>query len=322
MAGVGPIPRVDGVDPALNAVIHKALARNPAERFASAGDLAVAARSAAHGDGVPTVEQSVATGQARTGFSDTDSKASTRAFGEAAPTSVMPATHRGRRAWILAAAAAAVIVGIGVAAVIASGGGSDSTTVVTTVESVISEDAPTEEPTAGGQSPTAELDMSDANAEPPTEAQAGSNKVEATYYEGVAYSILVPSNWEHEIVDERSSEGFYTNKWFDPEEPATYIRSDGGNPFPGGDLVEETRDYVAQNEAAGYETIYYGADLLEGRPAARWVFLDEGDKRSDYFFAECGLGLAVVGSAPKSRYFEMQQLFRESASSAHLYCGE
>jgi hypothetical protein len=119
----------------------------------------------------------------------------------------------------------------------------------------------------------------------------------------------------------RSSEGFYTNKWFDPEEPATYIRADGGNPYSAGDLVEGTRGFVEANEAAGYETVFYGAERLEGRPAARWVFLDEGDKRSDYFFTECGRGLAVVGSAPKARFLKVQQLFREVAASAHLHCG-
>lgn len=325
--GVGPVPHVDGVDPALNPVIQRALARYPADRFASAGDLAAAARSAAIGDGVPTVEQSVATGNARTGFSEAESDASTRAFGDTARTRSMPGDPqkpgRGRRVLLYGAGAAAVLAGIGVAVAIAAGGAGDSTTIVKTTASTVTEEAPAEEPTAAAQSETSELEMP-GREEPASEkaASGDSNVVEASLYEGAAYSIVVPAGWDHRVVDERSSEGFYTNKWFDPEEPATYIRSDGGNPYSSGDVVESTREFVAQNEAAGYETVFYGADNLEGRPAARWVFLDEGDKRSDYFFSECGLGLAVVGSAPKARFAEMQQLFRESASSARLYCGE
>jgi hypothetical protein len=322
--GVGPPPSVEGVDPSLNSVIRRALARDPAARFASAGALAHAARSTAAGDGVPTVEESVATGEARTGFSEGQDEAATRPFVAAGPTVPMAprdsgAGGRGRRLWIGAFAAVAVLAGAAVAVAIAAGGGGGSTTIVKTTASTVTEEVPAKEPTTSlAEEPAAEASATQATEPPAEEA----NEVEASLFEGSAYSIAVPSSWEHRIDDERSSEGFYTNKWFDPEEEETYIRSDGGNPYESGDLVEGTREFVEANEAAGYETIFYGADTLEGRPAARWVYLAEGDKRSDYFFTECGLGLAVVGSAPPERFPEMQQLFREVASSAHLYCGE
>jgi hypothetical protein len=323
VVGVGAPPMLDDVDPSLNSVIGRALARDPADRFASAGALAEAARGAASGDGLPTVEQSVATGEARTGFSEAETEAETRPVGDPGPTRPMPtggrSSGRARRIWISALAAAAVLAGIAVAVTLATAGGGDSTTIVKTTASTVTEEVPAEEPGASASEAPSDESAEAAEAEPPSTA---ASDIEAALFEGAAYSVVVPSDWQHRVSDVRSSEGFYTNKWFDPEEPDTYIRVDGGNPYSSGDLVEGTRGFVEANEAAGYETVFYGADHLEGRPAARWVFLDEGDKRSDYFFTECGRGLAVVGSTPEARFAEMQQLFREVAASARLYCGE
>ena len=312
----GEIPTIPDVDPAINAVIQRATAKRPGDRYPSAGDLSSAARSAAAGEGLPTVEQSVATGAAATGRSEAQSEAPTETFGPTEVTRSMEAD--GGAGWsrkkLLAAvsAGAAIVAGIGAAIVIASGSGGEQTTIVRTTASTVTEEVPSEEPAESTQ----ELQEPETtDAEPP-------ESIEASLYEGAAYSIVVPSVWDHEVQDERSSEGFYTNKWFDPSEPATFIRSDGGNPYSSGDLVEGTRGFVERNEAAGYETIFYGADVVGGRPAARWVFLDEGDKRSDYFFTECGEGLAVVGSAPAVRFPVVEQLFREVAASARLYCGD
>jgi serine/threonine protein kinase len=322
--GLGLLPSIEGVDPSLDLVIRRALARDPAERFASAGALARAARSAAAGDGVPTVEESVATGEARTGFSEAQDEAETRPFGSPAPTQPMPPGRaaRSRRRLVLPALAAfAILAGIGVAVAIAAAGGTDSTTIIKTTAATVTEETPDNEPTASSsEEPDSTSGDPAAEASAPKEPEP--TEIEASLFEGAAYSIAVPSDWEHRVNDERSSEGFYTNKWFDPEEPATYIRSDGGNPYTAGDVVEGTREFVEANEAAGYQTISYGPDSLERRPAARWVYLAEGDKRSDYFFTECGLGMAVVGSAPQARFAQMEQLFREVAGSTRLYCGE
>jgi hypothetical protein len=63
-----PPPRPSAIDPrlprALDAVVERAMSKDPAARFPSAGDLANAADAAARGEPAPQHEHSVATGAA------------------------------------------------------------------------------------------------------------------------------------------------------------------------------------------------------------------------------------------------------------------
>lgn len=81
-------------------------------------------------------------------------------------------------------------------------------------------------------------------------------------------------------------------------------------------LVEEVR------QSPGYREISYGPDFKEGREAARWIYEIDGDKRADYFFVNCGQGLASVGSTAPDRYPELASMFRAVAFSALPFCGE
>ena len=123
------------VEPAFDDVIRRGLAKDPDERYPSAGDLGRAARAATIGTASPTPERSVATGAAATGV------AATRPSGEplaAAPTAAAPtppATTGGdavtqplpggqggssgrSRGLIVAALIAALALGVGAAALL------------------------------------------------------------------------------------------------------------------------------------------------------------------------------------------------------------
>jgi hypothetical protein len=113
---------------------------------------------------------------------------------------------------------------------------------------------------------------------------------------------------------------YYENLWREAGDPEnTFIRIDGGNLVSVGSpsaasegLVEEVR------QDPEYREISYAPDYKNGREAARWVYELDGDKRADFFFVECGRGLASVGSTTPSRYPELAATFREVAFSTEL----
>lgn len=310
-----PITRIPGVDPRLNEAIQKATAKDPENRFASAGDLARAAKFAASGHKIPSASsRRVAVGPASSGMSEANlSEAATKRHSEpqTRATAQLPAAskdHRGRRTPLLAAAAIAVVVaGIVSGLVISRGGSDDAETVVKTLNSTI----------------TREAEQTGANEGDQGQASRSQSVPGLGPFGGIAYSLEVPNGWDHDEAEAFSSDGgFYTNIWRDTSDPEnTYIRVDGGNREPASDPMAASESLVDQlREASDYREYFYGPELLQGRAAARWVFSIDGNKRVDYFFTECGRGLAVVGSTLPARFPELQPMFRAVAASAYVDC--
>jgi hypothetical protein len=115
-------PRVPDVPRAFEAVIARAMAKDPAERFASAGDLGRAALAAVGAAPPPTGERSVATGRAAASDQETMPPGASE-LTPAAPTLLAPdAPSRGPRHPRLLATGALALVGAGVALALATGG--------------------------------------------------------------------------------------------------------------------------------------------------------------------------------------------------------
>jgi hypothetical protein len=138
--GLGDSP----ADRALDAVVSQAMAKDPNERYQSAGDLGRAAVAASAGERLTTLQGSVATGAAATGVNDT--LAPTKRLGQArepvtwqlppgtATEAARPPARRGRRTAVIAAACAALAVAGAAGFAIASQSGDDGVPARTVTE--------------------------------------------------------------------------------------------------------------------------------------------------------------------------------------------
>lgn len=321
-----PLPSLGGGEP-LDAVIARATDKDPDRRFPSAGDLSRAAAEPHTAVTRRIPERSVAIGPAAVGYVEGSEGAWDEEMVARDPDGLetrmlhqRDASSSRRRPLVLAIAAAALLAVGALAAILIGSGGSESPKVVRETVTATTEAAATvdEGDEGGGESePEAE-----ASVEPPGAGSGSSAPLPGLEaFEGIAYSGLAPVGWEHELVDKPVS-NYYENVWREPSDPeSTFVRVDAGNPVEGESpmaisepLVEEVR------QVSGYREISYEPDFKEGREAARWIFELDGDKRADYFFVTCGVGVASVGSTSPDRYPELAPMFREVAFSMMPHC--
>jgi serine/threonine protein kinase len=293
-------------------VLERALSRDPADRYQSAGDLGRAALAAARGEPATDPERTVARGAAAAPTapihpSRRDSggvvEEQTRALGR-------DRGGGGNRAALVAIGAIAILaIGVMAAVAISSSGGTKTETIARTV----TEEQPAPEVATSNSSETG--DSAAASA-------AGPAETPLEPFEGRLYTAEVPSGWTAESIEKRISSR-YESQWRNPQEENTSVLIDSQLHPESTSALEDAETVRAEaSQSSGYNEISFAPITLPGLgvEAARWVFEVENDRRVDYFFVVCGDGFAVLGSASPESFGSWAPLFNEVAYSVSPRC--
>ncbi len=316
-----PSPRAadPSLAPAFDAVIGRALAKDPDDRFPSAGDLGRAAAAAAAGTTVTQPERSVATGAASPATTVASSReeparpqpvttASTRSFPRPAPRpdvapppGAPPRRPQGRRAVIPLIAGAAVLLIAGAAAAIllmrSSGASRPSGLAGRTVSAQLTtpprRTAPTS-PTAPQPSDRGSTQTSTMGANVPSSPSSTTST-----YQADTYAVRRQSDWTV-ASDNQPTRGYFETEFRSPDGQSfvriDHIPGETADPATKAGQVES-----ATRSSAGYQRIAFETVSLAGRPGFEWIFKirDSASPEKVDFFTNTGSdGYAILGGGP------------------------
>jgi predicted Ser/Thr protein kinase len=327
-----PLPALgdDAAHPLAEAV-ERATAKDPDDRYPSAGDLARAAAAAVEGTAISAAERSVATGVAATGLLEAGESSRTRTMkapppaprGDAEARTAAMATaapRRSHRARGGGSSSARTVAAIGGSVVLAAGligaalifaGGKDSAT-----RTIVSQSAQSGEPPPDREAPTDQGESVSGEAE---SAAASASSSRSTYSQAL-YSVEIPSEWVQETDDEPSG-SYVESVWRNPSEPNTSITVDAETPAPSVPPIVSAESVRAQtSQSSGYRELSFEPTSLNGLPAARWIFEVPEDRRVDYFVNQCNVGIAILGSTTPAIFGSLAPIFHEAASSVTVPC--
>jgi hypothetical protein len=305
------------VDPSLprefDKVLHRALARDPGDRYPSAGDLGRAATAAAHGERATGPERSVARGAAASARPYEPTQATPI---PEHPTQVIQ-THRSRNR---VAVSGAILVGlaiVAVAAILISNSGSSDSGSSKAEASVGKKKHPTRESEA-------KATASDAKeARERAESGASGQAAEALPLEpftGNLYNAQVPVGWTPEEIEEHPST-YYQSKWRNPEDENTSVTIDSQVHTGSSNAVEDAEGVREETaRTPGYRELAFEETALQEQQAVRWVFEVEEDRRVDYFVISCGIGFGILGSSSPPTWGQWAPTFHAVANSATGIC--
>jgi serine/threonine protein kinase len=281
------------VPPAMDAVVQRACAKEPDDRFASAAELARALVQAAGDQGVaPTVASETTRPTEETVVSARTATAAT------APQPVRPPPARPpsgeppgppparRRGYLLPGLIGAVILAVIVAVIVLSSGGS-------------SKDTP-----ASGT-------VTSSTASTPTQSAVTS----LTRATGSIFTIDIPKGWRQR--DTVTGGGLHRTTWTDPDDPQTAVLVD---PIPQVKSTPEGRargvDANLQRTKPGYRRISLGPATVASHSGYELTYEIGGVRFLDQFVnLNCQDGYAVQGQAPASRFSSLEPSFKRMANS-------
>ena len=324
-----PVPPLEGHLEArrLDAVVARATAKQPEDRYPSAGDLARAATAALKGAEVTAPEHSVATGVAASGLIEGEPASRTRTMKSppprpraqettrmAQPSPVSPRTRRhagpGVRTAAVIGGCLVLAAGLLAAALVLAGDSKNEGT-----RTVVSQRVETVDETQPAETSPSEPSEVEVEAE-------ASSAPETTFFSQALYNVEIPAGWIQETDDEPVS-NYTESVWRNPAEPNTAIVIDaqpsGGSGSP---MVDAETVRAQTSQSSGYREHSLEAIALDGLPAARWVFDVAGDRRVDYFIEPCFVGIAVLGSSSPGTFGSNAQAFHQAASSVEVPCAE
>ncbi len=306
-ANEGPPPLNPGGLHTFDDVLGRALARNPEERYRSAGDLGRAASAAAGTRVEAPTERSVATGAAEAGLLE-DSPSprqvrSVRATPYDRPTARMPSSRAANKSrHSLALGSAIVICAVAIAGGLVAGalllagdGGAESSTIVRREQPAeTTATTTTTEEEAGEAEEAADFESDESEAEAAVSSTSGRDP-----FYGNLYSATVPAGWNQEEFEDLASDGSYIeNTWNSPDgSEALKIDMSPGEPRDPTESAEQIADGL---EGAG-ETVYaINREVIRGGLLGTELAFSASSaptERSDFFFNLGDNGFAVLGSA-------------------------
>jgi hypothetical protein len=338
---------VPGAGLAFDAVVVRALAKTPDERYPSAGDLGRAAEAAAVGQLTTVPERSVAAGSAAlvtqprvAAIAGAAQQMGPAAAQQSGPTARLPVTaplpaatapppsYAGPPPSYAApppsyappppsstppprSASKWPIVAVCLTLLVLGG-----TAIALAAAGVFkSKPSPPKETTVVIQQPAAQsaqptTPTATVPPTPTTPAPSSTGSGTATYSTST-YSADYPASWS--ILSDNVDKGAYTEtRMQSPDSRAAVLidRTPGSAIDPG----EEAQGVESQTaKTAGYRRISFGPTTLGGKPAWKWVFELPSGRRVDYFTNVGGGRFAVLGSG--SDFSASQQVAREVAAS-------
>ncbi len=319
--------------PEFDEVIGRALARHPADRYPSAGDLGRAAMAAAHGQRSETPERTVARGAASAADRRYEPTRTTATSGPA----TQPMQRHRSHSWPAIGVSLLAIVAIaalGAIAVLNSGSGSGSprTTASTKGKSARRSGAKASASAVAGNEAESSAKVetephSGAETEQPVEAQPAAEPGDSSTgaaplepFVGHLYSAQIPAGWTAETVELHEST-YYESHWRNPDEENTSVLIDSQIHHKDSTAIEDAEGVRAEAAVSnGYRELSFEETSLQGLQAARWVFEVEGDRRVDYFLISCNIGFAILGSTSPNDFGGWAPTFHAVANSITPLC--
>lgn len=294
---------------ALDSVLARALARDPARRFRSAGDLGRAALTAAGAGGEAPTERSIATGVAAAGMLEGEPRPAPPppARGER-PTARMEV--RGpRRRGTSAGALAIVVLSLAVAGGLVAGAlllanernGGSSTVVRRSQAAVSPTPAPAveDEGTVERERLEEELEQERQRKVALEARQSAAAVPDSTTFDGALFSVSVPAGWAQEEDEESASDGSYiANAWVSPD-GAEKLKIDA-SPGVSASAAESAVQIAASLRDAGAPVYSVRHAVLRGGfVGSELTFRSDSEPplRVDFFFDVGADGYAVLGCA-------------------------
>ena len=229
-----------------------------------------------------------------------------------------PARNRRIRAAVGGAIAVCALV---IVALLISQGGDDEPGKVKTKASKESANSNGSDQQVAEKQQTAPVEDESEPVEPPPAPTPETDSVATVPESRTLFETEVPEGWVAGDVD-RLNAGRYTNTWVSPDNEAVSVLIDS-QPTSEEDpsAIASAESVRAQtSQSGGYSESAFEEIDLNGIPAAKWVFDVGAERKVDYFFYDCGVGVAVLGAAPKSEFSTYEDAFAGVAESTETNC--